>query len=282
MSAGGIGELNQAILGNEQIQKDWELLRPTLEQTPPTVKTRKEGYLAFSRLLRISNGIGSDEKVRTLWADFLKNGKLLVEDSQQEYDFRNLLELFTKRKPTFKVKWITVDSTADSNTIASTAKTIIALAKESLGPCPPLSFLQEKLKTPIVLTMLGRVDDTPIAVGYGTYVKELELVHINFVARKPNYPGVQILKQLKEHEARVREQFPDVKCVTLKVQVSNLRVEQMYKALGFEYIDLVEAGFEGEDTRFYGKKLTDDAVLPASFAEFDKAYQAARANPVLT
>lgn len=272
MSAGWAERLDSVISSSGEVGQAWKELRPAIDSGK--VASRGEACLCFSRLLKIANGLGSDEKVRSVWTEFLEQGELSVEGSDRQYSFKSLLGLFEEGKSAFDVKWTKMEPGQDS--IDRTAAIINAIAVESIGDGPPVPFMQSILQAPFVVAMVARTGETPVAASYGTYVDALKLMHINFIGRRADYPGVRAIERLQGHVADVMKQFPELKAVTLCARKTNPYAQKIYESLGFEQIDYIEHGPGGQPVFFYGKKLHPDGQLPTSYADFKKAYDQTR------
>jgi len=159
MDAHWVEILDCKIVSDEETRKAWDQLKPVIASGK--VATRKDAYLSFSRLLKVSNGIGSDEKIRKLWADFLAQGQLSIEGSDQQYDFSPILKLFREGKKSFAIQWFQMDPNEES--IHHTAQIIHSIAQESIGIAPNITLMEKLLKAPFVFTLVAKTEGVSIA-----------------------------------------------------------------------------------------------------------------------
>lgn len=274
MSAGlCFGVLEEKIAaGDLGLRKVWEGLKPVIDTR--TVASRDEAYIAFSRVFKLSQGLLKDSEVSHIWQQFLEEGYLCIEGEERRYYFNTLLARFKEGAEGVKISWITYNS--EENNLEEIAKEINAIAQEALGGSGPgIEFLHKILPAPCVVSMVAKCDGVPIAGFYATFVEELSLLYINLIVRKIDWPNINIIQQLQNELSHLQERFLGVKCVALSTPVTNTHAQQIYRSLDFEQIERVENAFDGKPVFFYGKKLDSDAVLPG-YAEFKKAYDAAR------
>ena len=230
------------------------------------VASKDEAYAVFDQLLKELRG---DDRVLDAWRGLLKEGGLTVGGSGRVFRFGAILELFESGKREFEVLAEPIDRERDLDRVAAA---ISEIAMEAFGSSPGAVFVKSRFELPITDGVVAKVHDETVAGGYGTRVEKLGVFHLNFLARKVEYPGLRMVERLKSMEADLMSRFPEVKCLTLCVEEANERMMKVYESCGFERIGIVH----GEAKFFYGKKLEENGSLP-DYATFKTEYNATRA-----
>lgn len=224
------------------------------------VQSKEEVYILFSKVLKISNLIEYTEPMKTFWYNLLQQGSFFFHDSDNKsikYTFDTIIDLIKSGEQAFIVDIIEINSKECD--LASVSESIHSICLDSVGDSPGAPFFQEKFASPNVMCLLAKYKETPIACAYGTYRKlsepKINLFHINFLGRKPEYPSVHMIEIMQEQLPRIRNKFPDLNFLTLCVDVDNEHMISIYQRLGFKQIEFVEKGTRGVPVFFYGKPI---------------------------
>ena len=121
----------------------------------------------------------------------------------------------------------------------------------------PLSkrFCKEMFTKPNVLCWNIRLGIKTIGFIYGQYIntQDVKFFHVNILARLPEYPGLDIFKNMTEPFQYLRIKFPHVGYLTLNVRINDTRMIKLYEKHEFIGGDYGEVC--GNKTRFYYKNI---------------------------
>jgi hypothetical protein len=263
-----------------ELQELWMEVQPYFNQGE--VASREQAYILFSRVLKITQEAVELDDVRDVWLDLLSQGCFSLKQENnplQNYDFSTLVELVKSGRKNFDVTFLEVDPLNCAS--AEIASAIDSIALSSLGHTPGVNFFKRIILSPSTFCLLAHDRQSFMACTYGTYVElaSLNLFHLNFLGRKIEYPAIQMIEKLLMEKQRVLDRFPNIHYFTLCVQVSNTRMDQLYRALGFKEISYVENGTIGEPVYFLGmKRDPNSTVEPPSYPEFRAAYDRLRSK----
>lgn len=262
------------------LQSLWAEVQPYFNQGE--VASREQAYVLFSKVLKITQETVELDGVKELWLDLLSRGcfSLFLEGHEREnYDFSTITELVKSGRRAFEVDFVEVDS--EGSCLFEVAEAIHSISLSSLGCTPGVEFFQRILASPNTFCLLAQDRKNFIACTYGTYVEltTVNLFHLNFLGRKIEYPSIHILEKMHGELKRIHHRFPNIHYLTLCVQVSNARMIQLYRSLGFQEISYVENGTIGEPVYFFGKKIDQNSnVEPPSYLEFREAIDRLRSK----
>lgn len=269
MSANILGPIDRILENKPCIEEAWDSLNTAVLEG--RVANRAQAYVLFSSALKLSNAFKNDKDIRELWRDFLDQGGFKLDGTDCHYDFKTILSLFDADREKFEISWVQIGG--NEGDLETQAEEVHSIASDALGNSPGAAFFKKKLGSPIIAGVMARCEETPIACLYGTYVDSLKLFHVNFLGRKISYPGVHIVESLQSQIGSLRERFPDIEVITLKVDQENIHAKGIYESLGFIELESVPGDSETEIRYFYGKKLVEAAQFP-TYEAFGVAYDA--------
>lgn len=262
------------------LQSLWSEVRPYFNHGEVT--SREQAYVLFSRVLKITQEAVELDGIKELWIDLLSQGyfSLLHEGHEKEkYDFSTITELVNSGRRDFDVDFVEVDP--EKSGFFEVAEAVHSISLSSLGRTPDVDFFKRILASPNTFCLLAQDRQNFIACTYGTYVElaTVNLFHLNFLGRKIEYPSIHILERLQGEVQRIHNRFPNIHYLTLCVQLSNTRMIQLYRSLGFQEISYVENGTIGEPVYFFGKKADPNSIVePPSYLEFREAIDKLRSK----
>lgn len=237
------------------------------------VQSRGTAYILFSKALQLSQLFASHENLEELWLNFLahESFSLCIENRDPiQYNFETITQLVKSGKKTFELQIHEVDP--NCRNLAKLAETIHTIFLCALGVSAEPTFYETILSSENTLCMIATTQDIPVACGYGTYVKSLNVFHINLIGRKIEYPSIHFVEIISSQINRLNTRFPDAQYLTLCVHKTNIHMITIYKELGFEHIFNIEKDSENEEHYFLGMK-TDPKfnVQPPKYPEFRAA-----------
>lgn len=269
MSANILGAIDRALENKPAIKGTWDSLKSAVAEG--RVVNRAQAYVLFSSALKLSNAFKNDRNIRGLWRDFLERSGFTLDGTDRYYDFTTILNLFDAEREKFQISWVQIGG--NEGDLETQAEEVHSIASDALGNSPGAAFFKKKLGSPVITGVIARCEETPIACLYGTYVDALKLFHVNFLGRKISFPGVHIVENLQSQIGLLRERFPEIEVITLKVDQENIHAKGIYESMGFTELETVPGDSEAEIRYFFGKKLVEATQFP-TYEAFTLAYDA--------
>lgn len=257
----------QSILFESQIPSDgnlsrlWNRFKYCLFN--PSISSQDEAYQIFSTALKITRMIAKLENMKSLWIELLSKGAFTVcrlDKPPHSYNFYSIIKLAESGEENFNIDIIEVDRFKDD--IERVAEDIESISNEAMGLSVGVKVYEGILENSNSICLLAKHEGITVGCLYGTYVniqrvekESINVLHFRFLGRKADYPSINFIQLLQNHEKRIHEKFQNLDYYSLCVFVDNNHAQHRYHELGFSDIERIEGGFMGHTILYLRKKL---------------------------
>lgn len=221
--------------------------------------------LLFSKALKITQKTLKTKEINDLWIKLLKSetkvAGMIGGKHLQQYSFESIINLALCKKEHFDIHL--EELYGDHADMKQVAEEFVGLALETLGNAPPKDYYANVLKLPTTLCLFAKHQEKIVGALVGGYVKikklptKIRVLHINYVGRKADYPGINFFQLLSNENQRICQRFPKLDYISLCV--NQPRLLQAYQELGFKNPEAVQ----GEEGKFFlSKQFSEKEALP--------------------